>query len=444
MKKNHQCLSALLVLVMALGVFPVSASAAAKNPGSNMKFVNFSEDEIPVLTFPMEYLKVTQPAGVGTHVKTDAFDIAGKDSGADGFYAPVDLVVKKVYHAESNMCNALFLESKSTCLLANGKVSKVTIMLIHVSNADLKKYKENQLIEAGSLVCLESDHGYASGKHLHCEVSDKPYSGWSKVATIKYGGEKVGIWALNDTIPADQAFWVDKGATTVLKENGYHFSEYINADISDTPRLLRVNKDSNALVYPEAGSGTDRVYKKGALIYANQTAINRDTQEHYYKVDGAWIKADSLTVCEAESGGILWANQKVKAGDYRLVNKASQSCVQFNTNKKTVQMSGSADKNTIFTLRSENGWDVLAPKGSKLVLNSASDTPAKNTKLNLYKSLSGDSTQAFVLQSVSPFENEYVIRLAYNPSLCVTETNGTLKLTAYNGSESQIWAMQKA
>ena len=107
-------------------------------------------------------------------------------------------------------------------------------------------------------------------------------------------------------------------------------------------------------------------------------------------------------------------------------------------------MSSSADKNTVFTLHTENDWDVLAAKGRRLVLNAASDAPAKNTKLNLYDNLSGDPTQAFVIQSVNPFGNEYVIRLIFDPSLCVTEVSGTLKLTAYNGSESQIWALKKS
>ncbi|MBQ2697376.1 MAG: hypothetical protein IJF59_01770, partial [Clostridia bacterium] len=171
MMKLRKLIRALLALSLALAALPLSAAAATKNPGSNMDFVHFSEDGTPILTFPMEYLKVTQPAGVGTHVGTDAFDVAGKDSGADGFYAPVDLVVKRVYHAKSDLCNALFLESKGKVLLANGKVSKVTLMLIHVSNKDLAKYKAGQKIAAGSLICLESDHGYATGNHLHVEVS---------------------------------------------------------------------------------------------------------------------------------------------------------------------------------------------------------------------------------------------------------------------------------
>ncbi|MBQ3077539.1 MAG: hypothetical protein IJC43_06755 [Clostridia bacterium] len=441
MMKLRKLIRALLALSLALAALPLSAAAATKNPGSNMDFVHFSEDGTPILTFPMEYLKVTQPAGVGTHVGTDAFDVAGKDSGADGFYAPVDLVVKRVYHAKSDLCNALFLESKGKVLLANGKVSKVTLMLIHVSNKDLAKYKAGQKIAAGSLICLESDHGYATGNHLHVEVSDKPYSGWAKVKGVK---SKVDIWALNDTIAADEAFFVDRRVTTVLKENGYHFAPILDLEQSDVSLLLKANRKCSALAWPEAGAAAVRSCKKGALVYATASALNRESGEQYYRVDGAWIKADNLTLCEEDSGGVLWANQKVPAGSYRLVNQASRRTMQYNTSKKTVSMGDGSGKNTVFTLSAAQGCDVLSPKDSKVVLNAASDTPSENTKMNLYKKLAADTTQQFVLQSVSLFEKKCILRLAYNPSLCVTEKNGKLLLTPYSGEASQIWELAAA
>lgn len=434
--KNNKILSALLALVMLIGMIPVSASAATKNPSKNMNFVNV-EAGIPVLTFPMEYLRVSQPAKVGSHKFTDAFDIAGRDSGADAFYAPVDLIIRRVYHAKSDLCNALFLESAQPCLLATGTVRKVTILLIHVSNADLNKYKgkEGKTVKAGSLVCRESSHGLSTGNHLHCEISDQPYSGWYEV--------KPDVWKLRNSIPSDQAFWVDKRVTTVLKENGYQFKEYIDAEMKDTALLMEVAKKSSALVYPQAGCKAERSYQKGDLVFVTETAVNRDTGETYYAVDGAWIKSSNVRTREAESGAILLANKTLSDGSYTITNKA---------NGKKLQWSGSSiklttgSKNAVFKMKElDSGWTVFKANGK--LLNAAADAPSTGCAVNLYKDVA-DSSQAFLIQKAALFgtkANCYYLRLAYDPSLCLAlNSSGKVVVETFSGASDQLWQLKKA
>lgn len=122
--------------------------------------------------FPMEFLRVTQKSGVGSHLGSLALDLGGKDAGIDRVMAPCSGVIVRV---RQNANGEVYLKSDGPVLLANGKVAQngVLVTFIHDNAFNVK---QGQHVTQGQYIYDEGGkaHGVAGyyGNHLHIELSD--------------------------------------------------------------------------------------------------------------------------------------------------------------------------------------------------------------------------------------------------------------------------------
>lgn len=124
------------------------------------------------LMFPMEFLRVTQKSGVGSHLGSLALDLGGKDTGIDRIMAPCSGTIVRV---RENANGEVYLKSDGPVLLASGKVAEngVLVTLIHDNHINVK---QGQHVKQGEYFYDEGgmSHGVAGyyGSHLHIELSD--------------------------------------------------------------------------------------------------------------------------------------------------------------------------------------------------------------------------------------------------------------------------------
>lgn len=422
----------MLTLVLMLVVIPIPTSAAKAEVNEN--FVSVAEDGYERLVFGMQYLRVTQSShALNPGDGGEAMDVAGKDAaGCDAFYSPCTLVVKKIYNKP--MCHALFLQSKDKVHLADGSLSKITLLIIHVE--DLSGYSVGQIFKQGQILAYESSHGYATGPHLHIEVARGTYSepGWEQV--------KKDAWSLKKRISTDDAFFVSKKATTILKTGNYDWKELIDYQVEKAPVLMKVSSVNGsgtapAHVYPEGNAKISKRYNKGDLVWATEKAINQYGNV-FYKINGDWVYSKYLSVQKKETFNIALADVNLKdSAYYRLTNKGSGQNIQWSG--KSIQMT-SGTKNTAFMLDDDSSWHLLRSKANqKLVLNALADEPVHKSKVSLYSKLSADPTQGFVFEKAGGY---YVVRLAYNPSLVLTQVKTGVQVRTYDpNNNAQLWKL---
>ena len=422
----------MLALLLVLGVLPTNVAAAKAEVNEN--FVSVAEDGYENMVFGMEYLRVTQSShAVNPGDGGQAMDAAGEDAGCDVFYSPCTMVVKKVYNKP--MCHALFLESTDKVHFADGSLGYATLLIVHIE--DLSPYYKGQVFKQGQALARESAHGIATGPHLHIEAARGKYTepGWKQV--------KKDAWSLKNRISADRVFFLSP-YTQVLKAGSYDWQVLVDYEAEAFPVLMKVssvNKSGTAPahIYPEGSAKVSVRYDKGDLVWVTHKATNQ-YGNLFYKVNGDWIYSKYLTVQKKESFNITLADMKLQEGAYyRLTNKKSGQNIQWSG--KTIQMS-SGTKNTAFELAKED-WLMLIPKsGSKLVLNALADHPVHKTKVSLYSRLADDPTQGFVLECIGGY---YLVRLAYDPSLVVTQVKNGVQVRTYDPANhnAQLWKLTR-
>ena len=137
------------------------------------------------------------------------------------FYAPCDLVIKRIYGVGNAGTNTIWLESKNKVELANGKSSYITIRVTHPNDDTLKKFKVGQTFKQKDRMFLEGNDGHATGYHFHIEISackfkDLDGNGWVK--------NNKGYWVTSPkSMKPEQAFYIDKKFTEVKGTAGLKF-----------------------------------------------------------------------------------------------------------------------------------------------------------------------------------------------------------------------------
>ena len=88
----------------------------------------------------------------------------------------------------------------------------------------------------------------------------------------------------------------------------------------------------------------------------------------------------------------------------------------------------------------DSGWHLLRSKANQsLVLNALADAPVNKTKVSLYSKLAADSTQGFVFEKEGGY---YIVRLAYNPSLVLTQVKTGVQVRTYDpNNNAQLWKL---
>ncbi len=184
------------------------------------------------LVYPCKVMRLTQNYKQGNHQNHFAgaprdypIDEAGVDAGRDGFYCPCDkMVVKKIYGVGSGGVNTLWLESVGKVDMPCGS-DKVTLLIEHIEDSDLKKLHVGQEFSRGQKMFSEGKDG-ANGNHFHLSVGagEIKGSGWTQ--------NDRGAWVLcttGNTLPPEYAFYID--GTKILDSQGLSFSSLPQKEI---------------------------------------------------------------------------------------------------------------------------------------------------------------------------------------------------------------------
>lgn len=169
----------------------------------------------------------------------------------DYFYAPCDLIIRRIYGLGNKGTNTIWMESISKVKLANGKESIVTIRVTHPEDEDLKKYRVGQTFKQGDKMFREGKDGNATGNHFHIEINTCSFSKLSGNGWLK---NNKGAWVTSpNSIKPEEAFHIDKSFTTIKNSQGLKFKE-----LPSTPTPSKNQK----LYLPDSATSW-RVYKMG-------------------------------------------------------------------------------------------------------------------------------------------------------------------------------------
>lgn len=179
------------------------------------------------LTYPTKKMYISQSYNgsyshskyVNGNPKGYPIDESCGGSGRDYFYCPCDeVIIKKIYGVGGSGANTIWMESTTEVTLANNKESFVTIMVIHPNDDTLKNIKIGDKFKRGDKMFLEGTDGNATGNHFHISVSASKYvsGGWQE--------NSKGAWVIKgNPIKPEEAFFVDKNFTEVIKTGGLNF-----------------------------------------------------------------------------------------------------------------------------------------------------------------------------------------------------------------------------
>lgn len=210
--------------------------------------------------FFMEYMRVTQGYGryendsvdytSYSHTGSYALDLGGRDTGKDWAYAPCDVVVKRIY----GVYNAVWFETLTDVMCADGKARKLIFMLLHIDDADRETLgiKVGKVFRQGEKFYREGSAG-AVGNHIHIEVGTSPFTGtgWTKTSLKDRTGAQV--WKINNQLRPHDVFIVGKDVT-VMTDGGYdwYFEDERDDEISllkeENTRLQRLSARYKAIL----------------------------------------------------------------------------------------------------------------------------------------------------------------------------------------------------
>ncbi|WP_208645086.1 hypothetical protein [Rathayibacter festucae] len=197
------------------------------------------------ILFPMRVMNITTKAGEGTHVGSNAIDVAGSNPGIESAFAPFTGVVRKVWPNG----NTVWLESVEPVQFADGRQDYAVVSLTHDNS--VTDLPVGRRIEQGEEFYQEGTAGNATGNHIHLEIGVGRFTGtgWHQIAN--------GNWVINNSYPATSAFFLD--GTTVLNGGGYEWKTLTGDDdmiTKDDADLLRIiNSEVKGYPFDETHAG---------------------------------------------------------------------------------------------------------------------------------------------------------------------------------------------
>ena len=232
------------------------------------------------------------------------------NNGRDYFYCPCDeMVVKRIYGVGVKGTNTIWLESTSKVILANGKESYVTIMVVHPNDDTLKNIKVGTKYKRKEKMFLEGNDGNATGYHFHISVSASKFinGGWQE--------NNKGGWVIKGTpIKPEEAFFIDEEFTTISKSNGLNFKKlpkYVGVPVMKDETKKQIEVMVEELRARKIPNGTILGFiKKG--IY--------DVQEIQIKEDYTWIKIkNEMWIASKEGSWTKLYDVKEKVDDAPII-----------------------------------------------------------------------------------------------------------------------------
>ena len=172
-----------------------------------------------IALFPMEALNVTQGRySKFSHVGYNATDLGGKDSGIDNVIAPFTLLVVWKDPVQNT---GVAVTNVYSVRLANGRTlePKSILMLLWHDNyvGDLWVGK---VIPQGQVFYQEGTAGWATGNHVHLELSYLKWDGGYPLYQLSNG-----YWTTRgQELNIEDAFYIND--TRVINSGGYNFTIY--------------------------------------------------------------------------------------------------------------------------------------------------------------------------------------------------------------------------
>lgn len=197
-------------------------------------------------------------------------DEAGSDTGRDYMYAPVDLVVKKIYgRGSSRQPNTVWMQSKNRVITPIG-ICYVCGRATHMSDADIKNLKVGYIFKKGTKMFREYVDGGATGNHIHMTWGTGKYKspGWSP--------NNKGAYVLTTTgsnKKPEQIFFRDKSFTKKVRS---------------TQGLSFKTKPSKKTMYVNTGKSRLNVRKSYSTTAAVVGKLKNGTKVTVYCTRGNW------------------------------------------------------------------------------------------------------------------------------------------------------------
>lgn len=178
------------------------------------------QDNLEVALFPMETLTITQGRYSNfSHKGYNATDLAGKDTGIDSMYAPFTL---RVEWKDTSSATGVAVSNVNRVLMANGKIAEPrTLFIVLWHDNNITDLKVGQIIKQGVRFYDEGTTGFATGNHIHIELSNWRYDGTYPLYKLANG-----YWTSKGTeVNIEDLFYVND--TVIKQDGGYKFKTYI-------------------------------------------------------------------------------------------------------------------------------------------------------------------------------------------------------------------------
>ncbi len=294
--------------------------------------------------FGMEYLNITQgrfePNGI-SHKYLNAYDLAGKDSGIDPFYAQCNYKIAAVL--------PLSTTGFANTILYYDELNDVTLALTHMNTIDTSKYYVGKVFEKGEKLYEEGKAGNATGNHIHLEIG----KGYQTKKVNK--GTSAGGWQLNDLIDIEDYFYIDESFTTVINDRGYKF------ETSGEPTPVVPTKEITKLtcvksVWKDGSGYTIRsiASPKGDLVGKIAVGATVGVADFVAGDDNwAWVKLTDGTFIQFDKDYLEFAAENVPNNEEEL-NKLKEDLAATKTEVETLEKESAEQKLVIAELNEDN------------------------------------------------------------------------------------------
>ena len=239
---------------------------------------------IEIALFPMTHLNITQGRyNKFSHKGYNATDLAGKDTGIDDFIAPFSC---RVLWKDPVQNTGVGLTNQFKVQLANGRIvqpGELFILLWH--DNWIGDLWVGQLIPQGKVFYQEGTKGYATGNHVHVELSYWKYDGRYPIYQLANG-----YWTTHGVeLNIEDAFYVND--TIIINSGGYTFKRYLPQKSTE--------EIAKEVIANKWGVGQDRVNRLtkagydpvvvqktvNALLAVNRKSVQQIAQE---VIEGKW------------------------------------------------------------------------------------------------------------------------------------------------------------
>lgn len=213
--------------------------------------------------FPMEFLRVTQRPGIGSHRGSKAIDFGGRDTGKDKVYAPFSGTVVRTRKGANG---ELYLVSDAPVRFADGTSDYCTVTFIHDEAFNVP---EGAHVVQGQYIYDEGGMGsgrpHKFGNHLHMEVSRGKVSA-RQVANI------YGVYCTAIQMDINKAMMLGNDVT-VMDAGGMEWHRRTECEApaqAQNAYTVRAGDSWWRIAEQQLGSGT-KLYK---LAAANGKTVN--------------------------------------------------------------------------------------------------------------------------------------------------------------------------